>query len=426
MTRAAFFLFIYFSLYQDFILVNYIGEIGRNFLNIFLPFLFVFVIYKFKNKFTYVEKGILYLIFYLISISLVICIWYLFQGKLEFTHIVKLFKSSSYIIFIFMFYRVTLYFLSQITLLDQLKVILLVLFTQYLTMLIEFTQLPNAFEFLHGFIRESGEYYRIRLLTRESSWTSTIFMALTFIVLLLVREVKLTASIKMFVGLFVFIVFIQYTLLTGSKGYFIGIVLSLIIVYFMNYKSNLLPSILMVVGITVVFLFFQNEIIGLFTDKIGESFGSSTSLITRVVLMHSSVDMLLNYPFGVGLGMYADEMLNSTSSVLDGFRYMNLYSLHEIYGYLNDPKNLTGKTFLFIYMGYAGIFFLLLSLVFLWYLKNLVSQLGLTFSERTILVYILIAAFLFVNLENKYEVWLVIAYIEYLYFYKLSAKKVET
>ncbi|WP_230209541.1 hypothetical protein, partial [Bacillus cereus] len=84
--------------------------------------------------------------------------------------------------------------------------------------------MPSAWMWLHS---SDEPYYRIRLLTVESSWTGTIYLIYSILTLYLAKKLFNNFKVRLYT-ITIIISLLAYVFLTGSKGFFIVFVVSLI------------------------------------------------------------------------------------------------------------------------------------------------------------------------------------------------------
>lgn len=226
---------------------------------------------------------------------------------------------------------------------------------------VEFTQLPNAFGFLH--FRQPCPYHRVRLLTQESSWTASII--LNFFVLSLYYAIFFPNKRKLLLlvipsSLILFFLSSSKNLLTAS-----GIFIVLSIFFFLQ---NLKKSDVLKFGvIIVVFIFSAQWLYTRLSVLLLGDIENYTSTATRSYSLVSGLYVSFKYPFGVGGGLwqkyFIDAMKDNLVFVKDLFPTFN-YS-EVIYYCSHLSKEATAKSGIVqhsMYWGVAGTIYFVIAL----------------------------------------------------------------
>jgi len=422
--KGGYFLATYLSIllvltvYQDFPLVNIVGEIGRSPIILLLP-VFVFceiaMLSKYK-RFMAVPKLQKYLfafIVYLAFITLGYILIQFMQGSYSFWSEGLLGKGIKVLIY---FVLILLYIRHLQMVFSKMKSYKL-LYASFFTvvslllviMMIELAAMPNAFTALHS---GSQPYWRVRLLTSESSTTGTIVMAYSAILVYLSSCLNRVAMILS--NIYVAIFFLLYLSVTGSKGFLIVCLLTLIVTMmkFMDFrkKRNFIVLIVALLAMYMFIVYFSAGLISSFSNDI-ENYTSSYTRMGTIII---AILTVIHHPLGVGTGaylMYFDNYLNDSISFMSRF-YYNIFGISQINAgellqYTGTAKNLGVKSGFFQWFMFGGIF----SLAFFYLLaKNLIIK-----AKSSIIVYLalifMLLSLLFVALEIKYEIWMLFAFI---------------
>lgn len=422
--KAQFFLALYLvfllllTLYQDFPLVNQIGEIGRSPIITLFP-LFIFCEIALLSKYKQVmyvskiQKYLFTLILYLSFISMVYILVQFIQGSYSFgteNLLGKAIKVLIYFVTILLYVRHMQLVFSKIQSVRLLYSSFFVVVTFLLgIMIVELVSMPNALTFLHS---KDTPYWRVRLLTSESSTTGSIIVVYSAILIYLSRH--LTRFARTLSHLYVAGFFLFYLFVTGSKGFLIVSLLTLIVtmIKFLDFRKKR-NFILLFMVITAMYLFiayFSAGLIGSFSNDI-ENYTSSYTRMGTIIIAIATV---FHHPFGVGTGaylMYFDHYLNDAINLMSRL-YYNLFGVSQINAgellqYTGSDKNLGVKSGFFQWVMFGGIF----AFVFFYLLaKNLIIKVKSSLILFVALIFNLFSL-LFVALEIKYEIWLLFAFI---------------
>ncbi|WP_460235931.1 hypothetical protein [Bacillus cereus] len=321
-------------------------------------------------------------------------------------------KMSLYYILIFLYVRHVYFILN---LLKSVKLFSLAMWmisvVIILITLVEYVTLPNAFSALH-FSRE--EYYRVRLLTPESSHTGTI--AIIYFVLLMFlswkkenEKVKYMYLSTSMVGIFVF------TITSHSKGFIIVALLTLVVLMVSKFKLSwrnvgviLGMSLLLVIG-----YYFMGSYIysGLMSDM--EDY---TSVATRLVSIINAMYISVMNPLGIGLGAilyYFPLYLPKSISFVDNI-FMSLYNIKlnfiEVLAYEKTDQGLGVKSGIFQWLIYGGIVYVIILIKQVRFTSNVVKN---SFSLSYINVFVWLSLLIFIVFENKFEIWFWFAFLDW-------------
>ncbi|WP_144027293.1 hypothetical protein [Paenibacillus selenitireducens] len=422
--KGRYFLAFYLSIllvltvYQDFPLVNVIGEIGRSPIILLLPlFVFCEIAMLAKNKrFMVVSKLQKYLfafIVYLTFVTLGYILVQFLQGSYNFWSESLLGKGIKVLIY---FALILLYIRHMQLVFTKIKSFKLlyasffaVLSLLLVIMIVELVTLPNAFTALHS---GSNPYWRVRLLTSESSTTGTIVVAYSSVLVYLSPYLKRFAMILS--NIYVAGFFLFYLSVTGSKGFLIVCLLTLIVtmIKFMDFrkKRNFIVLIGVILAMYMFIVYFSAGLISSFNNDI-ENYTSSYTRMGTIII---AIMTVFHHPLGVGTGaylMYFDNYLNDSISFMSRF-YYNIFGISQINAgellqYTGTAKNLGVKSGFFQWFMFGGIF----SLVFFYLLaKNLIAKVKSSIILFLALIFMLFSL-LFVALEIKYEIWMLFAFI---------------
>jgi len=423
--KGQYFLAIYLGIllvltvYQDFPLVNMIGEIGRSPIVLLLP-LFVFceiaMLSKYKRLMAApkLQKYLFAFIVYLIFVTLGYILVQFMQGSYSFWSEGLLGKGIKVLIY---FALILLYIRHMQLVFSKIKSFKLLYASFFavvslllVIMIIELVAMPNAFTALHS---GSNPYWRVRLLTSESSTTGTIVMAYSAILVYLSQYLHHVVA-KVISNIYIAAFFLFYLSVTGSKGFLIVCLLTLIVTMmkFMSFKKkrNFIVLIGVVLAMYMFIAYFSAGLISSFSNDI-ENYTSSYTRMGTIII---AILTVFHHPLGVGTGaylMYFDHYLNDSINFMSRF-YYNLFGISQINAgellqYTGTAKNLGVKSGFFQWFMFGGIF----SLVFFYLLaKNLIVKAKSNIILFVALIFMLLSL-LFVALEIKYEIWMLFAFI---------------
>jgi hypothetical protein len=408
------------TVYQDFPLVNTIGEIGRSPIIVLFP-LFIFcevaMLAKYKKVMlvSKLQKYLFAFILYLSFVSIVYVLVQFIQGNYSFGSenlLGKAVKVLIYFVLILFYIRHMQLVFSKI---KSYKVLfgcfLAVVTLLIIIMILELMSIPNALTFLHA---GSNPYWRVRLLTSERSTTGSIIVVYASILVYLARYLSKfakTLSIMYASGFFLFYLFV-----TGSKGFLIVSLLTLVVtmIKFLDFrkKKNFILLISAILAMYFFIAYFSTGMVNSFSNDI-ENYTSSYTRMGTIII---SLATVYHNPLGVGTGayvMYFDKYVNDSINLMSHF-YYNTFGISQINAgellqYSGTDENLGVKSGFFQWVMFGGIF----SVLFFFLLaKNLIIKVKSSSILFLALIFILLSL-LFVALEIKYEVWLLFAFISF-------------
>ncbi|WP_138754127.1 hypothetical protein [Paenibacillus sinopodophylli] len=406
------------TVYQDFPLVNMIGEIGRSPIILLLP-LFVFceigLLAKHKRVVhgSMLQKYVFGFILYLSIITVFYLLVQFLQGSYSYgseSLLGKGIKVLIYFVLILLYIRHMQLVFSQIVSFKMLYGCFLAVVTLLvMIMILELMTMPNAFTYLHS---GSHPYWRVRMLTSESSTTGSIVVVYASIMVYLTKYLSpfaRTLSILYATSFFLFYMFI-----TGSKGFMIIILLTLVVtmVKFLDFRKKK-NFILLISVVLAMYMFITNFSAGLLSS-FSNDIENYTSSYTRMGTIIIALITVFHNPLGVGTGaylMYFDKYVNDSISMMSHFYYstfgISQINAGELLQYSGSDKNLGVKSGFFQWVMFGGLF----SVLFFYLLaKNLIIKAKSSSILFLALIFILFSMLL-VSLEIKYEVWLLFAFI---------------
>ncbi|MDG1329709.1 MAG: hypothetical protein P8P27_05665 [Flavobacteriaceae bacterium] len=410
------FLVLLSSIYQDFPLINTYGELARSPVVFFTPFMLMYL-GLFKRIFIsqYVKVFMLY-IAYLIVISVIFTVFFILRVEafslFEENVIVKTIKMSLYPLVSFVLYLFVLNYLKSndnfiFTLAKQIYFIQLLLLT---ILIVEWTQNSDGYTVFHFLHSSQRLYWRIRLLTLESSWSGSIAVIFSLLPVYFVNQniLKYKKSL-VFITSFSFLVL--YSISSESKGYLLLFLLSTLpnLIIAIN-KSQYRKYIFLAIIPTTLVL--STIFVNLY-DNIVQQFYTSITFGTRFSSYVASLRVSVLHPFGVGLGPYVYYYTESIRTVLDT-GLMSAFNLNEIKGYLSTTTALSTKTYFFNQLMFGGIGFLIFYYHFFYKRYKKLTKNPSTGTLKVIFIFIILSGIIYITYHIKYEIWIFLAIIDYL------------
>lgn len=416
-----YFALIFSTVFQDFFLVNYIGEFGRSITAIVVIPIFIIYTVVLRNK-IYINKYIKILIklsIYLLFVNVLFLFKHLLIDAgtiniLDENVVTQTIKGYIYFLNIVIF-MILLYNLQKKLTEEQVfRPFVFTFLFLFIILLIELKSMPNALTTLHN----TFPYYRIRLTTMESSCTSSIiviFFAATYYYYQCIKKSKIMSifSVTLF---FIFIV------TSSSKGFIINILATLLIMIFIdgNLKKKITCISILVITLCIGIPFIKENILN--------DLQYYTSIVTRGYTIIVGIIFALVNPLGVGNALYLIEYPRLLDKYLYIFNQINLkFNLSEIYTFINatSSENIAAKSGFIqysLYWGLIGSIILLIFIIKLYrglfkYKSSKLSIIKFAY-VNTILLIITVIGF-----DIKYEIWSLFSLIIYLIEYKVNLDK---
>lgn len=401
-------------IYQDSPFGLVAGAFGYSFLPILSILLcgIYIVINNGKLKINMYIRKLMYLYIYLCIISVIALVIWVIQGNssvilgedIVIKSVKVLIYFLSYILFLIVVYNIT----ENITEEQFLKPIVFVLLLITIICIIETFNMPNAFSFLHFNGRKT--YTRIRLLSKESSWTTMTIYVYGLLSLYYSVVIKKRKSILVLV---VSCLLVLITL-TSSKTLMISIFISIIIALVLNFKrlerkTLIRAGLIILIGILSCIILSRKLMLAIVSSL------RWSSIPTRIYTILIGIIIGLRYPFGTGTAVYLKIFpgyLSKYYYLLD--KYDKGHALKEINQYINaiSDQSVTVKSGLLQYNMYWGIlgtiFFLFILYNFVYKRLNLVKQDGLLLIKMGL---IMVTILLLFAADFTFEFWLFISFI---------------
>jgi len=408
------------TVYQDFPLVNVIGEIGRSPIVLLLPLFAVCeaaMLAKHKRVMhgSKLQRYLLVFIVYLSFISVAYVLAQFLQGSYSFGQenlLGKAVKVLTYFVLILLYVRHMQLLFAKIgsgRVLYACFFAVVALLT--VIMIAELASIPNALAPLHA---GSQPYWRVRLLTSESSTTGTIVVVYSAILVYLTRYLSgpgKVLSIAFISGFFLFYLFV-----TGSKGFLIVALLTIVVTMakFLDFRKK--RNFLLLLGAAGAMYLFVSHFSAGVLGSLSNDIENYTSSYTRMGTILIALATVAHHPLGVGTGaylMYFDQYVDGAIGMMSRFYYdafgIGQINAGELLQYSDTDRNVGVKSGFFQWVMFGGV----AAVVFFYLLAaNLLRKAMVSSVLFPALVFVLLSL-LFVALEIKYEIWLFFAFISY-------------
>lgn len=414
-----FVILLFLATYQDFPLMNTFGEIARSPMVFCAPFMLLYIL---SHQTIVLSKNLSYFIYYVcyvIAISIVyLGIVYYLNGSIEVFYenlIVKTLKMSSYPLVGIVFYQFVYAYLKRLQ--HPLYVVfhgflLLQLFTLF-WLVFEIYFLKKPIEFLPFIHTDPYKYWRIRLWTLEESWTGTILILIIFFPLYFLYKIPLMKW-KKWLSIFCSIaIFLSYVAVSESKGF---LLLVMVCVLPLVYQFIMAHKVLRQISMILIALIFGIIVIAVFNLQavILNTFYNNITFGTRFTSIYAALDVFFHSFVGVGYSGFVNFYPQAIESAMELEIFRGL-DLREIRSYLSTTKALSTKSEFFDQLMYGGVFFLYFFYQF--YVKRYIYFSQIRKQEiyflRIPLLFIILAGIIYITFHIKYEVWLFLAFLDF-------------
>ena len=404
--KIMFFVVMLAVCYQDCLLANSLGEIARTPFFMLSPLLFVYAFFSFTKTGRIGDCAYIFgkVILYGLTLSVIYILLYtsglLEASQLDQSYFADTFKICSYFILQLIFIVYLEGFLKGDRDFVALRRFLLFFFVfSVLFVVIEFLQLPQAFTSLHA--HSPDVYYRLRFITRESSWAGSLLFNLLIIYCFLLRSVtrsKWSPVLECCILLFLF----AFASVALSKGLYICSALP--IIYFLVTNRRASYSVVILFLIVVLWMLFSGNLWYMLSRDLEEF----TSVATRASMFVASFVAVFYNPMGTSYAGFFTELHAALDLVLN---YTEAYDLDfsVVKEYIDDlsSKNLSTKSGflrLFVLYGIPGLFVLVFFVLRIWRQITCISS---TFPGGFYLKYLfffnLFSLTFYLDFQMKYE-----------------------
>lgn len=399
---------IVLTIYKDSPLSTYLGDLGQSYLPLLSCFGGIILILQNKSfSFNKEIKSFIRMGIWIICISYIaVTVWlmigkplYLYQENLLIKPLKICLQYFSFLLFLIVIYHLC----KKLSFNEIFTPIVFTLFLLTVICIIENFQMPYAFEAIHA--NGVFPYYRIRLLTRESSWTTMLIYNFTLLSLFYSFNKR-----KTYLSVFVIFCGFILALLSGAKSLWVLIGLSILLMFLRfciygvkkhNCKHIVIFGIIALCILAVVGLKLFSSIL--------EDLNNYTSTVTRLYTIVIGFIIGLIFPVGIGGGIYIGILPTEMEKHIDILKQYNL-NLTEIYSYIYGPTDsgLAVKSGLMQYNMYWGILGTIIILVIFFKLYKKFKNCKIKNSEILTICFIANILMLLI-LDFTFEFWLVVA-----------------
>lgn len=409
------FLVLLCCVYQNFPFVNYVGEIGRSPVILLTPFFLVYLSFKRSISLSIYSRVYISYITYLLIIScLYIVFVYIQIGEFSFLEENIIIKSLKMVVYpmtsllLYFFFTEFLKKTGRLRILHRSIYVLLCFLLVLLFYEIKYYKTEDAFmPYLHS---DGLKYWRIRLLTMESSWAGSVVIIISLLNVFLANYLNYQKWFKYVCYFFSIFFLVYYTIHSESKGFLLLLLfafLPMLISLYKKYKILRWYLLLSIVPLGFLTGFVYNYLY----FEIQSNFFVHGTFGTRITGYLSSLEVFLFNPFGVGLGPYVFVYTNHIENVIN-YDFMASLDLGEVSGYLNSTKFLSTKTYFFDHLIFGGVGFIFFFWMF--FIKRYISIRKIPHFPilRIGLVFILLSGVFYITYGVKYDVWMFFAVLD--------------
>lgn len=330
--------YIYFFLvllifYKDSFIYGIFGEIGKNIGNvislILLPILLI------KGKFVYPKKALPFikLILYLFIISSIMAVLTMFisgssviVGENLFVKMMKnVLTYASNVCFLLVVYNLS----RELTTEKLFKPFFITFILIFIFGIFEYMYMPNAFPGLH----ETGgfPYYRLRLLTQESSH----IVLLIFIYFVFSMMYVFTKKNQVLYSLICVSIYAFFLVFSASKGFYVLTMVGIIYLLFLyrNKISRRVKRLSLVMIVAIIYLIYPT-----LKNLVLNDFVNFTSIVTRLYTSCTGLICGILFPFGLGGSGYLYWYPNMLSTFLPITEYIG-GNFSEVYAIINATSD---------------------------------------------------------------------------------------
>lgn len=294
----------------------------------------------------------------------------------------------------------------------------------YITFIILFIVLiieminPNILNIFHGVAIYNS---RIRLLTSEASYTSTLIVlnfVLAFFYILYIRKDK-KRSMLIIAMLLIFL------LKTTSKGLIIAFFISTVVILLMNRQLKMKYKWILSATILLISICMMPMLYRLIINDLT----NYTSIITRLYCIINAIYISIICPFGVGNGLY---LISYVKALEDNYKILNKLPFKVNTSEINQIINAKSDTIIGaksgvfqygIYWGIIGNIYFMAIILNIYRKLRSISKKGRMILEFG-LVFLVLSIMFIVDFDTKYEIFAYLAALTYYIEYEEKIKKV--
>lgn len=357
MLKYIYYLFVALSVYTDSFLTPYMGAFGFSVIPtavfILYPILYfkkIIFVPSFARSFYKLINYTLIISFIFIGIFIILGVPLTLYGEFLPAKTLKLYLTFlSYVMFIIIIVSLGIRLPDKCLYTPFFVVFVLLTIFGYF----EYKAIPHAFMSIHTSVDGSnGEYWRIRLLTQESSHTAPIIEI--FFLMSAIWALSVIKSKFLFILSIVCFAF-QFSI-SSSKSLAVVVMTAFVIGNF-NYfvRSSLKNKIILVIILVPLFIFIGNSILSSTIENIQGDIDNATSTATRSLTMVSGYATGIIYPFGTGFSSYLYIFPKMLTFFIDEFG--GGLNIEEVMGLINGKTDhaLAAQSFFAQSSSYWGI-----------------------------------------------------------------------
>ena len=409
-------LLVFLPIYRDSPLSSYIGVAGYSVLPVVCPIL-LFIVLMVNNGIIRIskdEKLIFKLALWALCAGLIGTVIWLIQGN-NLVTLGEALPVKDIKVFILVavcpLYLLIFRYCSQgLTEKQIFKPIEIVFWLLTIFCVVEATQIPYAFPWLHN--EGQFPYYRIRLLTTESSWTAPIIF--NYFMLSLYYSVSNKKRTSTIINILCFGIMCYFT---TSKTLLIYVLLSIAIVYFSEAKKMTSKALNRSLPIFIIAIVIGIILVPNLNHSIQGDIENFTSVATRSYTMAMAFILGVIFPFGVGgtyIGFFT-ELMKSNIGIFDRLSIrLNTSEIIAIYSKNTDVGVMTSAGFMQynMYWGIIGSFFWARFLIRI--LKR-INNLNLRYKALIFSAFLSNIILSLICVDYNFEFWLLLGVVEYLF-----------
>lgn len=414
LSNLLFFLLVFLPIYKDSPLSTYLGAAGFTFvLPLSLIIAAVYIVLKKCKKSNIYVKYITNLGIWLAIVSIFgIAICFILDYPLTYLGEFLPYKAIKVLLQYLAFPAYIMLLLNYLRKFGEEKFFKYMFFTMIILTIIgflEINQIPYAFENLHfyGIL----PYWRVRLLTKEASETTTLVLIYSLMPMFYYFKNRKKLPLALSIICLIFLIYI-----TQAKSLLlaIGILVAIYMIYI--FKRLTKKRLLLLILLFMVFSIFIIYLLPKFNVMLGNDIDNYTSTATRGYTFLISIIIGMVFPFGVGGGAHLIVLKNYLIKYLKIFDFLPItLNQKEIYDLINSDSDvaLTIKSGIMDYnvqWGMFGTIYLMKCFVKLSKeykaLKEEKGELLLALFWTNIIILILFCNF-------SFEFWIIFSYMAY-------------
>ena len=328
---------IIFSIYQNCPLGNYLGVFGEQPVFIVSLFIFAYLVFLRKVNIQKRIRPLFYLLAYMLFVSFIANILFLVISRNYILLGENIFIKAIKVCIIYLSYLSLLvcltYYGKRIKINMVFRPFYLTLIIIGVLAIIEKQQIPYGLSFIPSI--NEYPYWRIRLLSRESSFTSTLILITSILGIL--YSVKYPKNAFRIVISVIFSGILVY--LSGSKGLLGMIILFLVILLFKFLVARKTKLVWMLVYISM-FVLAAVAIAPKIYSMIQDDIENYTSVATRAYSLYTGFLLGLVFPLGIGCALHLWAIPNAYLSNIGIFDQLKVkMNLDEIYSIINTETD---------------------------------------------------------------------------------------